>query len=189
MKIKLKKQNITSHKLSPQEFCSKYLPQSWCERDLQMYVQRLIKIRQGAGLFTPPDEVVVKTPNSRRRIDLATWFEVYEIKCWLTYDNIYHAVGQSEIYARYGGKILWLIKKRRVIIGVAPTDSKEYESASRLAKDFSNLRGIKVIFINEHPEWHLMRAESFNINKYLLFVIYFMGLFIIGFAITVLIIK
>ena len=174
-------------KLSPKDFCEKFLPSPWNERDLQLYIQRVIKQRQGMGIFQPPDEVVVTTPNSRRRIDLATWFTVYEVKCWLTYDNIYHAIGQSELYTRYGGKILGVIPKYRVIIGVAPYEFKEYESAKRLAEDFSNLKGIKVVFVNESPEWHLGSGGNVNINKYLVYTIYFLILFIVGFVVAVLI--
>jgi hypothetical protein len=177
----------TSRELSPSEFCNKYLPPNWAERDLQLYVQRVIKARQGLGLYQPPDEVKVKTPNSKRRADLATPITIYEVKCFLTYDNIYHAVGQSELYARYGSKILWFIKKRRIIIGVAPTE--EYQSASRLAKDFSSLRDIKVVFINECPEWHLDNFQSVNWVKILLAIIGLLILFIVAFVAIVLVRK
>ena len=173
-------------KLSPREFCEKYLPQNWNERDLQAYIQRVIK-KKYQNIFTPPDEVAVTTPNSRRRIDIATPTAVIEVKCWLTYDNIYHAVAQTEIYARYGSKILGIINKKRIVIGVAPVDSKEHGSARRLAEDFSALKGIKVIFINECPEWHLQGSESTNINKFLVYIIYFLVLFIIGFVTVILI--
>ncbi|NJN11688.1 MAG: hypothetical protein HC836_49890 [Richelia sp. RM2_1_2] len=173
-------------KLTPKEFCAKYLPESWCERDLQLYIQKVIRQKWGMGIWQPPDEVVVATPNSRRRIDLATPLTVYECKCWLTYDNIYHAIAQTEIYTRYGGKILGIIKKQRIVIGVAPIDFKEYESARKLAKDFSNLKGIKVIFINECPEWYLQHSEH-SANKYLLYIIYFLCLFIASFITVVLI--
>lgn len=144
-----------------------------------------MKARFYLGLYTPPDEQNVKTPNSKRRIDLATPTTIYECKCFLTYDNIYHAVGQSELYMRYGAKILWFIKKRRVIIGVAPTE--DYQSASRLAKDFSALRGIKVVFINECSEWHLDNFQSVNWVKILLAIIGLLILFIVAFVAVVLI--
>jgi hypothetical protein len=178
---------MISRKLTPQEFCDKFLPTPWNERDLQLYVQRVIKHRWGAGIFQPPDEVVVVTPNSRRRIDLATLIAVYECKCWLTYDNVYHAIAQTEIYTRYGGKILGVVKKRRVVIGVAPVDFKEYQSAKRLADDFSKLRGITVIFINECPKWHLHSGGEVQVNKYLIYIIYFLILFIISFVVFILI--
>ena len=174
-------------KLSPKEFCEKYLPTPWNERDLQLYIQRVIKQKKGAGIFQPPDEVVVKTPNSRRRIDLGGWFTVYEVKCWLSYDNIYHAVAQTELYTRYGEKILGIIQKHRVIIGVAPADFKEYESARRLKEDFSELKGIKVIFINESPEWHLNSSGDVNVNKYLIYIIYLLFLFIASFVAVILV--
>lgn len=158
-------------KLTPQEFCATYLPPSWCERDLQLYVQRVIKQRFGLGIFQPPDEVVIPTPGTKkgRRADLATWFTVYEVKSFLDYDKIYHAVAQTELYVRYGAKILFF-KKRRVIIGVAPA-GEDYYSAANLKKDFSALHGIKVIFINEAPEWHLNNARSTDVNKWLLIAV------------------
>lgn len=170
---------MKSGKLTSQEFCGKYLPPNWAERDLQTYCQRVLRQRRGMGIFLPPDEVVIPTPNSRRRADIATLTAIYEVKCWLSYDNIYHAVAQTELYMRYGGKIIGVIPKQRVIIGVAPIDYNDYQSALRLAKDFSNLKGIKVIFINECPEWHLHSMENFNANKYLLWIIYLLSLFII----------
>jgi hypothetical protein len=177
-----------NRKLTPQEFCNKYLPANWCEKDLQMYCQRVIRTKKGFGLLNPPDEVVVPTPNSKRRIDLATWLTVYECKCWLNYDNIYHAVAQTELYVRYGNKFMGLLRKQRVIIGVAPVSQQDYESAVRLAKDFSNLQGIKVIFINESPEWHL-NSHVGDSSKLLLSIIGFLLLFIIAFVAVVLIKK
>lgn len=181
------KKNSISRKLTPQEFCDKYLPANWCEKDLQMYCQRVIKVKRGFGILQPPDEVVVPTPNSKRRIDLATWLTVYECKCWLSYDNIYHAVAQTELYARYGGKLLGIIPKQRVVIGVAPPGHQDYQSASRLAKDFSNLKGIKIVFINECPEWHLNNLHATDSSKILLGVIAFLLLFIIAFIAVALI--
>jgi hypothetical protein len=192
MKTKFKSRNATSlsHKLSPQEFCATYLPPNWCERDLQMYCQRVIKNRQGMGIFAPPDEVNIPTPGTKkgRRADLATPLTVYEVKCWLDYDKIYHAVAQTELYARYGGKILWIIPKRRVVIGVAPTGVDEYRSAANLAKDFSSLRGVKVVFINEHPEWHLNSARQVEVNKILLGAVLFLSV-VLGVAVITILLR
>lgn len=178
---------MKGRKLTTQEFCSKYLPANWCEKDLQLYCQRVIKIKRGMGLFKPPDEVVIPTPNSKRRADLTTWLSIYEVKCWLTYDNIYHAVAQTELYARYGSKLLGVVNKRRIIIGVAPPSADDYKSAVRLAKDFSNLRGIKVIFINECPEWHVDSLSGGDSTKLLIGIIGFLLLFIVVFVAVILI--
>lgn len=181
MAIKIRKSNH----LTPQEFCSKYLPPTWSERDLQTYIQKVLA-RKRLGLM-PRDEVAIATPHSRRRADISTWSTVYEVKCWLTYDNIYHAIAQTELYTRYGDNMFLFIPKSRVVIGVAPYDYKEYESASRLAKDFSNLAGIKVIFINECHEWHLSGKNDTATNQLLLMIIGLLVLFIVSFVVVTLI--
>jgi hypothetical protein len=180
VKLKFKKPRPSGGGLSPQEFCQTYLPANWCERDLQLYVQRILKSKY-INLLAAPDEVGVPTPTTRRRIDIATWHSIYEVKCWLNYDNIYHAIAQTELYSRYGGKMLGIIPKQRVVIGVAPASHEDLRSARRLSDDFSKLRGIKVIFINEHPEWHSAKNQSVNIL--LVYVIIFLVLFILSFAI------
>jgi len=199
----------TSKKLTPQEFCSLYLPSNWCEKDLQMYCQRVLKMRQGLGIFAPADEVHITTPSTQRRSDLETWTTIYEVKCFLDYDNIYHAIGQTEIYSFYGSKIFGLgflnkipglckfriiqkisrlgfIKKRRVVIGVAPPQAELYRSAKNLAKDFSSIRGITVIFINEHPGWHVNSARGETVNKALLGSVAFLSLTIGVFLLVIL---
>ncbi|WP_414589876.1 hypothetical protein [Scytonema sp. PCC 10023] len=126
------------------DFCSRYLPAIWAERDLQLLIQKRLR----RYWLKAPDEVQVKTPASLRRIDIATWMTVYEVKKWLTRDNIFHAVAQTELYTHYGTKMFWVIRKRRVILGLAPTEPMDYEQAVRVARDFRKM-GIEVIFINE----------------------------------------
>lgn len=176
-----------SKKLSPQEFCSLYLPSNWCEKDLQLYCQRVIKIRHGFGLLMPADEVSIKTPGTTkgRRSDLETWSTIYEVKCFLDYDKIYHAVAQTELYSYYGSKIFGVIPKRRVVIGVAPPQYELYNSAKNLAKDFSSMRGITVLFINEHPQWHMNGARGESVNKVLLGIILFLSLAIAVFLLII----
>ncbi|WP_066425144.1 hypothetical protein [Anabaena sp. 4-3] len=127
------------------EFCDRYLPDYWAERDLQLLIQKRL---QRWWFIAAPDEVTVKTPSTTRRIDISTWLTVYEVKKWLTRDAIFHAVAQTELYAFYGPKLLWLFSKRRVVVGLAPTDQSEYEQASRVARDFRRM-GVEVIFLNE----------------------------------------
>lgn len=127
------------------EFCDRYLPDYWAERDLQLLIQKRL---QRWWFLAAPDEVRVKTPASTRRIDISTWLTVYEVKKWLTRDNIFHAVAQTELYTFYGPRLLWLLRKRRVVVGLAPTDPSEYEQAARVARDFRRM-GIEVIFLNE----------------------------------------
>jgi hypothetical protein len=62
------------------EFCNRYLPSVWTERDLQLLIQKRLR----RYWLKAPDEVQVKTPASLRRIDIATWLSVYEVKKWLT---------------------------------------------------------------------------------------------------------
>ncbi|WP_375493298.1 hypothetical protein [uncultured Nostoc sp.] len=80
------------------DFCDRYLPDYWAERDLQLLIQKRL---QRWWFLAAPDEVRVKTPASTRRIDISTWLTVYEIKKWLTRDNIFHAVAQTELYTFY----------------------------------------------------------------------------------------
>ncbi|KAB8318259.1 hypothetical protein SD81_017040 [Tolypothrix campylonemoides VB511288] len=126
------------------EFCDRYLPSIWAERDLQLLIQKRLR----RWWLRAPDEVQVRTPASLRRIDIATWLTIYEVKKWLTRDNIFHAVAQTELYSHYGTKLFWVIPKRRVIVGLAPTDPIDYDQAVRVAKDFRRM-GIEVIFLNE----------------------------------------
>ena len=127
------------------EFCDRYLRDGWCERDLQMLVQRQLRQR---GMVLAPHEVRIKTPTATRRIDLATWLCNYEVKKWLTREAIFHAVAQTELYNHYGPKLLWIIPKRRVVVGLAPTDPRDYEAARKVAEDFRAM-GIQIIFVNE----------------------------------------
>jgi hypothetical protein len=178
----------TSKKLTPQEFCSLYLPNNWCEKDLQMYCQRVLKMRRGFGIFPPRDEVVIKTPGTTkgRRSDLETWSTIYEVKCFLDYDKIYHAIAQTELYRHYGRKVAGIFPKQRVVIGVAPPQDELYRSAKNLAKDFSSIRGITVIFINENPEWHMNNARGETVNKALLGIVIFLSLMVGTFLLVIL---
>jgi hypothetical protein len=130
--------------MTPEEFEERYLPQPWGERDLQLLIQKRLR---KFWILTAPDEVRVKTSVSRR-IDIATWLTVYEVKRYLTREAIFHAAGQSEIYAHYGQRLFWVFRKKRVLIGLAPSDPQEYSAAVSVKKDFCNM-GVKVIFINE----------------------------------------
>jgi len=127
------------------EFCDRFLGDGWCERDLQMLIQKQLRQR---GMLLAPHEVRIKTPTATRRIDLATWLCNYEVKKWLTREAIFHAVAQTELYNHYGPKILWVIPKRRVVIGLAPSDPRDYEAARKVAEDFRTM-GVNVIFLNE----------------------------------------
>jgi hypothetical protein len=131
--------------MTPQEFCDRYLdPISWNEQDLQRIIQKRLR---RFYILAAPDEVRIKSHATTRRADLTTWLTIYEVKKYLTRDNIFHAVAQTELYQYYGGKVLGIIPKRRVVIGLAPVDMFEYNSARTVAEDFSKM-GVKVIFIN-----------------------------------------
>lgn len=132
------------------DFCNRYLPSVWTERDLQLLIQKRLR----RYWLKAPDEVQVKTPASLPRIDIATWLSVYEVKKWLTRDNIFHAVAQTELYTHYGKKTFWVIPKRRVIIGLSPYDPQEYQQAVRVAEDFRKM-GIEIIFINESLDFQV----------------------------------
>lgn len=131
--------------MSSQEFCDRYLPDSWGEKDLQLLLQRKMKKYR---LLQVPDEVRIKTVATTRRADLTTWLTVYEVKRYLTRDNIFHAVAQTELYTHYGEKLFWVIPKRRVVVGLAPLDYQDYQSAISVARDFRAM-GVEVIFVNE----------------------------------------
>lgn len=131
--------------MNSDEFCDRYLPDDWCERDLQLLIQKRLR---RFGLLAAPDEVRIKTPTATRRIDLATWLCNYEVKRYLTRENIFHAVAQTELYNHYGPKLLWIIPKRRVVVGLAPSDPYDYEAARKVAEDFRAM-GINIVFINE----------------------------------------
>lgn len=144
--------------LTPQEFENRYLPQSWGERDLQLLIQHRMRRFKLLGV---PHEVRIKTNVTTRRADLATWLTVYEVKRYLTRENIFHAVAQTELYTYYGDKLFWIIPKRRVVVGIAPTDYSEYQAAVSVARDFRRM-GIRVVFINESgldfplTEWRIV---------------------------------
>lgn len=160
-------------KLTPQEFCKMYLSEPWAEKDLQMYIKRCLRSKSWFTKlvqFSVLEEERIKTSCTTRRADLSTWNTIYEVKCYLDYDTIYHAVAQTELYA-YCGKKIWGIKrKKRVVIGLAPLQGDSYIAASRLAKDFRAM-GIQVIFINEEPIWHHTGNAS-QINNYLVIAVF-----------------
>lgn len=147
------------------EFCDRYLPNDWCERDLQLLIQRRLK---RFGLLSAPDEVRIKTPTSTRRIDLATWLCNYEVKKWLTRENIFHAVAQTELYNHYGPKLLWIIPKRRIVVGLAPTEFSEYEAARKVAEDFRSM-GVNVVFLNETD---LNKSVELGVLAFLLLIVF-----------------
>jgi hypothetical protein len=140
-------------KITSQEFCARFLPQNWKEADLQQHIRQQLK---KGGLLIAPEENRIKTKSATRRSDVETWLIRYEVKKWLTYENIYRAAGQLLLYRAYGRKILWVFNKREVIIGLAPVPTPDnpnaYWEALKLARDFRAI-GIEVIFINEAPEW------------------------------------
>jgi hypothetical protein len=144
--------------LTTQQFETEYLPPNWEEKHLQLYIQKKLK---RYNLIAAPDEVKVKTPSCKRRIDLCLTVPVlgaianYEVKKYLTYDSIFHAVAQLELYGHYGGKILGLVPRHRIVIGLTPADPKEYQKAERLAQDFRGM-GISVVFANQCNNWHII---------------------------------
>lgn len=146
--------------MNPQEFARNYLPEPWGERDLQLLIQRRIK---SWGFLQCPDEVKIKTKATTRRSDLETFWARYELKKELNYDNLKSALGQLYLYNHYGSKILGFIPKRKVIIGLAPSEWGEYQSAAKLAIDIQGM-GIKVIFLNEQPNWHLSRLKGWQVQ-------------------------
>ncbi len=48
----------------------------------------------------------------------------------------------------YGPKLFWIIPKCRIIVGLAPTNSRDYEAARKVADDFRAIK-IQIIFLNE----------------------------------------
>lgn len=146
--------------MTPREFAAQYLPESWGERDLQLLVQRRIR---SWGFLQCPDEVNIKTPSTTRRSDLETWYARYELKKELNYDNLKSALGQLYLYNHYGSKIFGFIPKQKLIIGLAPSEWGEYQSAAKLAIDIQKM-GIKVIFINEQPNWHSSQLKGWQVQ-------------------------
>jgi len=148
----------TVNSLTPQQYCQQYLSDSWSEKDLQMLIQQRLR-QQTFGLLSCLDEVNIKSATTTRRSDLETWSHRYEVKRFLTYDTIFHAVAQLYLYGHYGKKILGFIPKRKVVMGVAPFDPYEYQIAAKLAEDFRGL-GITVVFLNEEPQWTCKRQHQ-----------------------------
>lgn len=146
--------------MTPHEFAAQYLPEPWGERDLQLLVQRRIRLW---GFLQCPDEVRIKTKATTRRSDLETFWCRYELKRELSYENLKSALGQLYLYNHYGSKILGFIPKRKCIIGLAPAEWGEYESAAKLAIDIRGM-GIKVIFINEQPNWHSSKLKGWQVR-------------------------
>lgn len=144
--------------MTPREFAAHYLPDPWGERDLQKLVQRRIR---SWGFLKCPDEVNIPTKATTRRSDLETFWTRYELKKELTYDNLKSALGQLYLYNHYGLKILSFIPKRKYIIGLAPSEWGEYQSAAKLAIDIEGM-GIRVIFLNEQPNWHSSRLKRWQ---------------------------
>ncbi len=146
--------------MTPREFAAMYLPESWGERDLQLLVQRRIR---SWGFLQCPDEVRITTKATTRRSDLETFWARYELKKELTYENLKSALGQLYLYGHYGEKILGFIPKRKYIVGLAPSEWGEYESAAKLAIDIRGM-GIKVIFLNEQPNWHSSPLKGWQVQ-------------------------
>lgn len=146
--------------MTPREFAAHYLPESWAERDLQLLIQKRIS---AWGFLKCPSEVGIDTSSTTRRSDLETWWCRYELKKELNYENLKSALGQLYIYNHYGSKIFGLIPKRKYIIGLAPADWEHYQKAAKLKIDIEGM-GIKVIFLNEQPNWHSSRLNSWQVK-------------------------
>ena len=147
--------------MNSREFENEYLPPLWCERDLQMLILRQLTRR---CLWSVREEVVIRTPSGTRRSDLETWRSRYEVKKWLTYGNLFRAAGQLDLYGHYGSRKLGLFPKRRVIIGLAPTDPEEYRTAAALAQDLRSM-GVVVIFFNENIPNFKLRMPKLSWNR------------------------
>lgn len=163
--------------MTPQEFCDRYLPESWGERDLQLLLQR--KMRK-YKLLQAPDEVRIKTVATTRRADIQTWLSVYEVKRYLTRSDIFHAVAQTELYTHYGDKLFWIVPKRRVVVGIAPPEYQEYQSAVSVARDFRAM-GIEVIFVNEFGLNVSILEFKFLAVAIAIFAIVLIGLIVSGY--------
>lgn len=164
--------------MTPREFAAHYLPEPWGERDLQLLVQRRIR---SWGFLQCPDEVNIPTKSTTRRSDLETFWARYELKKELNYDNLKSALGQLYLYSHYGSKIFGFIPKRKFIIGLAPSEWGEYQSAAKLAIDIRGM-GIKVIFLNEQPNWHSSSLKGWQVKALTV-----AGVTIAAFALTYLI--
>jgi hypothetical protein len=154
--------------MQTREFAEKFLPQGYGERDLQLLIQR--RIRKW-GFLQCPDEVKIKTPSTVRRSDLETWSTRYELKRELDYSSLKSALGQLYLYNHYGSKILGFIPKKKVIIGLAPHDEQERQSALKLAVDIEGM-GIRVIFLNEFPNWKESPISASQIKIAILVLIF-----------------
>ena len=163
--------------MTPREFAAHYLPEFWAERDLQLLIQKRIS---AWGFLKCPSEVGIDTSSTTRRSDLETWWCRYELKKELNYENLKSALGQLYLYNHYGSKILGLIPKRKYIIGLAPADWEHYQKAAKLAIDIRGM-GIKVIFLNECPDWHSSNLKGWQIKALLV-----SSLGLLSFAIAVL---
>jgi hypothetical protein len=154
--------------MQTKEFAEKFLPQGYGERDLQLLIQR--RIRRW-GFLRGPDEVKIKTRSTVRRSDLETWCTRYEIKRELDYSSLKSALGQLYLYNHYGSKILGFIPKKKVIIGLAPHDEQERQSALKLAVDIEGI-GVRVIFLNEFPNWRESTVSASQIKVVVLVLIF-----------------
>lgn len=164
--------------MTPREFAAHYLPEPWAERDLQLLVQHRIN---SWVFFHCRSEVKIPSKATTRRSDLETFWARYELKRELTYDNLKSALGQLYLYNHYGSKILGFIPKRKVIIGLAPSEWNEYQSAAKLAIDIRGM-GIKVVFLNEQPNWYSFPLRQ--LSRWQVQVISVVGIAIAAFTIA-----
>lgn len=141
--------------MEPRQFASKYLNWSFAEKDLQDLIKRRLQMH-GLPVW---EERHIKTASTTRRSDLETLFTRYELKRELTYENLKSAFAQLIIYNHYGSKILWVIPKRKCIIGLTPLEHGERLSAQNLAEDIRAM-GVKVVFIDEQPKY--LSVSSFH---------------------------
>lgn len=133
--------------METQQFINNYLdPDDLSERDLQIHLKRLLS--KGTIGLTVREEVKIPTPAATRRSDLETWLTRYEVKLFLSYDNLYHAYGQVCLYGRFGSRILGVIPKRKAIVGLLPIDPNYHAPARKLAEDI-RATGVEVVFVNE----------------------------------------
>lgn len=147
-----------------QEFADAFLPDTWGERHLQSHIKSCL---EKEGILVEA-ETQIHTPNTNRYSDLETWNTRYEVKKYLTYENLKSAAFQLRLYDKFGQKIGprlwgWGIPKRKIIIGLGLNPYDEgYTSSQSLIRDLEDM-GYTIVEVNKDPRfWVSSQQVSFN---------------------------
>lgn len=144
--------NPPSGTINPCDFIQEVMGGIAREEELQNLYDHFLRNTSLLAVSTRKEQEI-KTYSARRRSDIESYFLRVECKLFLDYDSLKSAAGQLLIYNHFGTKIFGIFPKKRIIVGLAPTDSRQniYISSKKLALDLRKM-GIAVIYLNECPE-------------------------------------